>query len=280
VRRQGGFRRRALALLSGSGATFGFVTALFLSTGVYGAIKGGHYAALVAAEGEPADIAARALGFGIKAVTIAGAGELSETSVLTTAGIGPRNSLLFLDAATVRDRLKKIPLVKDVAITKFYPDRLLIEVEERQPAALWQTDGAVHVVASDGMAIDDMRDQRFTKLPLVVGDGANTRLGEYLALRAAAGDLAEKIRAGVFVSGRRWNFKMADGVDVLLPEADPAAAVASLVRLQRESHILDKAVLSIDLRQPDRMIARMTEEAAAERAELNAHKAKPKGGQT
>ncbi len=271
---------RILERLSGPGATFCFVAGLFLSTGLYGAVKGGHYDALVAAEGEPADILARALGLSIKAVTIAGESELSEAQILATAGIGPRNSLPFLEVATVRERLKKLALVKEVAVTKFYPDRLLIEVEERQPSALWQTDGAVHVVAADGTALDDMRDRRFASLPLVVGDGANLRLPEYLALLDAAGDLRDRIRAGVYVSGRRWNLKMADGVDVLLPERNPAAAVTRLVNLQPGARILDKAVLSIDLRQSDRMVARLTEDAAAERAELIARKAKPKGGQT
>jgi cell division protein FtsQ len=271
---------RALGLLSGSGATFFFVAGLFLSTGVYGAVKGGQYDALVAAKGEPADIVARALGFNIKAVTIAGESGLSEAQILAAAGVGPRNSLPFLNVAAVRERLQKIPLVKEVAVTKFYPNRLLIEVEERQPSALWQTDGVVHVVAADGTALDAMRDRRFANLPLVVGDGANIRLSEYLTLLDAAGDLRQKIRAGIFVSGRRWNLKMDDGVDVLLPEGNPTAAIVSLVRLQREAHILDKAVLSIDLRQPGRMVAHLTDEAEAERAELNAHKAKAKGGQT
>lgn len=125
-----------------------------------------------------------------------------------------------------------------------------------------------------------MRDRRFANLPLVVGDGANARVSEYLALLDAAGDLRDKIRAGVLVSGRRWNLKTTDGVDVLLPETNPAAAVASLVRLQRGARILDKAVLSIDLRQPGRMIARLTDDAAAARAELTARNPKAKGGQT
>ena len=56
--------------------------------------------------------------------------------------------------------------------------------------------------------------------------------------------------------------------------------MASLVRLQREARILDKAVLSIDLRQPDRVVARLTEDAAAARAELVARNPKAKGGQT
>ncbi len=275
-----GVHHRILSHLSGPVATYGFVVALFLATGVYGAVKGGHYDAVVAESGEPADILAKALGFRIKAVTIVGQSELSEAEILAVAGIGPRNSLPFLDAAKVRERLRTLPLVKEVSVTKLYPDRLLIEIEERQATALWQKDGAVNIVAADGMMIDPMRDRRLVNLPLVVGDDANLHLGQYLALLDAAGDLRDRIRAGVFVSGRRWNLKTTDGVDILLPEVNPEAAVATLVTLQRQSHVLDKAVLSIDLRQPDRMVARMTEEAAAERTEHDPHKPKGKGGQT
>ncbi|PNG27572.1 cell division protein FtsQ [Methylocella silvestris] len=275
-----GARHRLLARLSGSGATFVFVAALFAATGVYGAVRGGHYQTMIEAYGEPADIMARALGFRIKAVTIAGQNELTEAEILAAAGVGERNSLPFLDVAKVRERLRAIPLVKEVSVAKLYPNRLLIEIEERQPAALWQKDGTVHIVATDGMTIDDLRDQRFANLPLVVGDDANMKLDDYRAILEAAGSLRERIRAGVFVSGRRWNLKMNDGVDVLLPETAPAAAVETLVRLQRESRVLDKAVLSIDLRQPGRMTARLTEEASAERvAAAAAHKPKSKGGQ-
>jgi cell division protein FtsQ len=271
---------RVFARLNGPAATYGFVAVLFISTGIYGAVRGGQYDAMVAAHGAPADIVAKALGFKIKAVTIAGQSELTEPEILAAASIRPGNSLPFLDAAKVRDRLKTLPLVKEASVTKLYPDRLLIEVEERQAAALWQKDGVVNIIAADGMAIDPVRDQRFVNLPLLVGEGANVRLGEYLALLGAAGDLRERIHAGVFISGRRWNLKATDGVDILLPETDPAAAVETLVRLQRESRVLDKAVLSIDLRQPGRMVARLTEEAAAQRAEQTPHKPKGKGGQT
>ncbi len=73
---------------------------------------------------------------------------------------------------------------------------------------------------------------------------------------------------------------MSDGVDVLLPERDPAAAMARLVSLQRDARILDKGVLSIDLRQPDRMVARLTDEAAAARVDQLARTPKAKAGLT
>jgi cell division protein FtsQ len=273
-----GLRHKILARLAGPGTGACFSLALLAATGAYGAVKGGHYAAFVAAQGEPADIVAKALGFSIKAVTIAGERELKEQDVLAVAGIGPRNSLLFLDVAKIREKLKQLALVKDAAVTKLYPDRLLIEIEERQPFALWQCDGRVQIVAADGVPVAAMRDQRFIHLPLVVGAGANEKLDQYLALLEAAGDLRERIVAGVLVAGRRWTLKTATGIDVLLPETEPEAALARLVDLQRTSRVLDKDILSLDFRQRGRLIARLAQEAAAERAAMLPSKTKAKGG--
>jgi cell division protein FtsQ len=244
---------------------------------VYGAIRGGEYDAFVASEGRPIDIAARLFGFGIKAVTIAGERELTETEILGAAGIGPTNSLLFLDVEAVRARLKAVALVKDVSVTKLYPNRVMIDIEERQPFALWQKDGVVQIVAADGTPIDSMRDSRFAQLPLVVGDGANSRLAEYQVLLDAAGELQPRIRAGMLIAGRRWTLKMVDGVEVELPETDPAGAVARLIALQREDRILDKDIVSLDFRQAGRMVVRLTDEAASARAETLAHKGKKAG---
>jgi cell division protein FtsQ len=269
-----------LALLAWQGMGTCFSVAVLAAAGAYGAVKGGHYAAFVAAEGEPADILAKALGFSIKAVTISGERELKEKDLLAVAGIGPRNSLLFLDAAKVRDRLKGLALVKEAAVTKLYPGRVLIEIEERQPSALWQIDGQVKIVAEDGVPLGPMRDGRFTHLPFVAGPGANEKLSQYVALLEAAGDLREKITAGIRVGGRRWTLRTSNGIDILLPEIAPEAAVARLAELQRSYHVLDKDILSLDLRQPGRLAVRLTEEAAAERAAALASKTKAKGGRT
>ncbi len=275
-----GLLTKILALLATPGATAAFSLALFSTVGVYGAIEGGHYAAFVAQNGAPADILAKGLGFSIKAVTVSGTHELKEQDILSLSGLGPRNSLLFLDAAKVRANLKILPLVKEASVTKLYPDRLLIEIEERRPFALWQVDGELRMVAEDGVVLGLIRDRRFIHLPFVTGGGANEKLGEYMALLEAAGDLRERIAAGVRVAARRWTLKLTNGIDVLLPEQDAEAAVARLADLQRADHILDKDVLSLDLRQPGRLVARLSEEAAAARFTTLAGAANAKGGRT
>jgi len=257
-----------------------FLTLAFLgAVGLYGAVRGGEYAQFVATYGAPRDLAAKAFGFGIKGITITGTQELKEEEILSGAGIGPNNSLLFLDVASVRERLAKIALVKSVSVSKLFPNRLLIEIDERQPFALWQKDGEVQVVARDGTPIDWLRDDRFFHLPLVTGEGANEHLAEYLSILEAAGDLRDEIRAGIYVAKRRWTLTMRNGIEVLLPETDPKAAVESLALLQRQSHVLDKDVISLDFRQQGRMVAHLSAEAAAARQELLAHKSsKKKGG--
>jgi len=267
-----------LTLLGRPGVGTLATLALFGAVGAAGFVENGGYAALVASEGELHDIAARAVGFPISAVTITGQSRLNERELLEAAGVGPRNSLPFLDATAVRERLMQVPLVKSARVMKLYPDRLVIAIEERQPSALWQRDGRVAVISEDGVPIDELRDQRYLGLPFVVGEGAQKRLLEFHMLLGKAGDLAHRIKAGVLVAKRRWNFEMTNGVTVKLPEVNPTGALEALARLQREARILDKDVMFIDLRIPDRASVRLTEEAAAAReAQLAPRKSKSGG---
>ncbi len=269
-----------LALATRRGVGLALATLLLSGTFVYGAVRGGQYEQFIAENGSPSDLLARAFGLRLDAITISGQRELSVNEILDTAGISGRNSLLLLDAHDVRERLKAMALIKDADVRKLYPNRLMIEVTEREPYALWQKDGQVVIIAADGTAIDVMRDQRFADLPFVVGDGAQARVGEFLKILEASSDLRGRIRAGVLVSQRRWNLKLNSGIDVKLPEIDPAGAAATLARLQREGRILEKDLIAIDMRQPGRVVARLSEDAAAARAEALSRKPRGKGGTT
>jgi cell division protein FtsQ len=260
---------------------FGLVLALaFLGTvGAAGAVRGGQYDRFVAEFGTLQDLGARLVGFSIDGVTIVGARELSEDEILAATGITTRDSLPFVDAAAVRARLKEIPMVRDVSVRKLYPSRLLVDVQERAPYALWQVNGLVQVISADGMAIDQLADERQSRLPFVVGEDANLRVPEFLKILAGAGELRDQVRAGVLVAGRRWNLVLVSGLEVKLPERAPEVAFATFAKASREMRILDKDLVSVDLRIPDRLVARLSSDAAALRAEALAKKPR-KGGQT
>jgi cell division protein FtsQ len=243
------------------------VFSFFGAVGAIGFVAGGHDRAFQETYGEPHHVIARLLGFGLDTVTISGIAGLEPSEVMAAAGLSARSSLAFLSVKDLRDRLERVPLIKQVSVRKLYPHELVITLVEREPHALWQLNGELFVVARDGTVIDEMRDARFSGLPLVVGEGANKRADQYLALLEAAGPLKERVRAGTLVSGRRWTLKM-NGIDVRLPEEGAADAVKRLVKLQEENRILDKDVIAIDLRMADRVVVRLTEEAFAGRADL------------
>jgi cell division protein FtsQ len=261
---------RTFLRLPGLGSAL--VVAFLAGVGLLGATAGGQYGDFVRENGRPRDLVARALGFGVDSVTIAGQVELSQAQILTAAGVDARQTLPFLDVDDMRRRLLALPLVKNVSVRKLFPDRLVIDIVERRPFGLWQKDGAVSIIAADGEPIDALRDAKFESLPFVVGEGANQRIEEYVGLLAAAGaDLRGKIRAGMLVSQRRWTLKMDSGVEVMLPEVDPKAAVATLARLEQDAHVLEKDVVSYDLRVPGKVYVRLTEEAAAARDAARPH---------
>ncbi|MCI4679512.1 FtsQ-type POTRA domain-containing protein [Rhodoblastus acidophilus] len=259
----------AILRLPGLGSAL--AVAFLVGAGLLGVMENGQYAAFVQEYGAPRDIVARAIGFGIDSVTIAGQVEVTDKEILAIAGVNAKQSLLFIDANEMRNRLLALPLIKDASVRKYFPDRLVIDVTERRPYGLWQKDGAVSIVARDGARIDTLNNPKFETLPFVVGDGANERIGEYVALLDAAGAMRSKIRAGVLVSQRRWNLKMKSGVDVLLPEVNPKEAVATLAQLEREYGVLEKAVVTLDLRVPGKLYIRLTEEAAAAREAAHTH---------
>jgi cell division protein FtsQ len=246
--------------------------AVLLGAALLGAERGGQLDAVMARYGGLGDWAARALRLGVHEVTVSGATHMSERRILAIAGIDANKSLPFFDVAEARARLEDDPLIKQASVRKLYPNRIVIDIVERTPYAVWQKDGDVRAIASDGAPIDEVNDGRYGDLPFVVGEGANARVREFAALLDAMDELKPRVEAGVLIDQRRWNLRLKSGIDVKLPETNPEAAVADLLTLQRQFRILDKDVLALDLRTPGRVFARLSEEAAA--AWSDAHAAK------
>ena len=248
--------------------------ALIASVAAVGVVRGGQYQAFVAAQGGIGDFFARGLGFGVNVVTISGQSRLTEREILKISEITPKDSLPFFDVEAARAKLEKTPLIAHASVRKLYPGQIVVDVVERTPAALWQRDGEVRTVAADGAVIDELRDSHLTNLPFVVGAGANAHLNEFLSILDASQELRLKVEAGVLIGERRWNLKMKSGVDVKLPEENPIAAVETLLRLQRQSRVLERDILWLDLRNPERAFARLSADAAAARQEKQDSKGK------
>jgi cell division protein FtsQ len=232
-----------------------------------GLITGGHVDTAVAALSDTRNALANAAGFRITSVTVKGRKQLTQDEVLAAGGVNGRSSLLFLDAAGVRDSLKRDPWIADATVLKLYPGALQIDITERRPFALWQENGKLSVIADDGVVLEPYVTQRFASLPLVVGKGAETRAKDFLALVAKYPVVNDQLKAAIFVGERRWNLRLKDGLDIRLPETDVGHALAALMKYDKEDKLLSRDITAIDMRLPDRLTVRLSEEAAKAREE-------------
>ena len=241
---------------------------LLLGSAGFGIVRGGHVEELTSALSDTRDGLANAAGFRITRVAINGRRQLSQDEVLAIGGVTGRSSLLFLDPAVVRDKLKADPWIADATVLKLYPGQLQIDISERSAFALWQRDGRLSVIADDGAVLEPYVTRCFLKLPLVVGNGAETGAKEFLALLARYPQVRAATKAAVFVGERRWNLRLKDGLDVRLPEHDVANALASLSRLDDEDRLFSRDIVAIDMRLADRMTVQLSDDAAKARDEL------------
>ena len=252
---------------------------LLLASAGFGIVKGGHVDEFTIALSDTRNAIANSLGFRIKTVAINGRKQLSQDEVLAIGGVNGRSSLLFLDAAAVRDRLKANPWIADATVIKFYPGSLEIDIVERSAFALWQKDGKLSVIADDGAVLEPYLQRRFLSLPLVVGKGAETHARDFLALLARYPQVNAVTKAAIYVGERRWNLLTKDGLDIRLPEHDVSNALAILSKLDQEDHLFSRDIVAIDMRLTDRLTVQLSDDAAKAREDQLKKSTKKKTGE-
>jgi cell division protein FtsQ len=252
---------------------------MLLGSAGFGVVKGGHVGELTSALSDTRNAIANSAGFRITSVVINGRKQLTQDEVLAIGGVNGRSSLLFLDAAAVRDKLKANSWIADATVLKLYPGQLQIDITERSAFALWQLDGRLSVIADDGAVLEPYLSRRFILLPLVVGKGAESRAKDFLALLARYPQVHAATKAAIFVGERRWNLRLKDGLDIRLPEHDVGNALAALSRLDKEDRLFSRDIVAVDMRLPDRLTVQLSDEAAKAREELfKDKKSKKKAG--
>ena len=248
---------------------------ILLASAGFGVVRGGHVEELTSALSDARNALANSVGFRITTVAINGRKQLTQDEVLAIGGVNGRSSLLFLDAETVRDKLKANPWIGEATVLKLYPGRLQINIVERSAFALWQRDGRLSVIADDGAVLEPYVTRRFTSLPLVVGKGAETRARDFLALLDRYPQVRAVTKAAIFVGERRWNLRLKDGLDIRLPENDVGKALAALSKLDQEDKLFSRDIVAVDMRLPDRLVVQLSDDAAKAREDLLKDK-KPK----
>ncbi|MCF6321597.1 MAG: cell division protein FtsQ/DivIB [Rhizobiaceae bacterium] len=213
------------------------------------------------------------LGFTINNVVVEGLKELPQDDVLARLTLGKNKSLFTFDVNKAREDIGQLAWVRDVVVAKSYPDRLIIRIDERKPFAIWQNTNELSLVERDGELIDRF-DQRFSALPLLVGEGANIAGAEIIFQLSRIPVLKKQVKAYMRIAERRWDLRLKNGITVRLPDGNIPEALLELARLDKVYGLLTRDIEVVDLRLKDRFVVSLSEEAVQRRSAISG---KPQG---
>lgn len=168
-----------------------------------------------------------------------------------------------LDAA--RSRIEALDAVQKADLRVRSGGILQVVITERVPVAVWRTEDGLTLVDESGHRVAGLlsRADR-ADLPLIAGEGADVATPEALQLIAAAGPLTPRLRGLVRVGDRRWDLVLDRDQRVLLPETNPVQALERLLALDQAQDLMNRDILTVDLRSSHRPTLRLTPNALAD----------------
>lgn len=238
---------RAMIAMTGVGAVAALLLGL-LVTGVIGrAVHGvGTAAGTVSADA----------GFSIRAIHITGERRTPAATIAAALDLTRDQSIFSADLAAARARLLALDWVASADVVRRYPDSIYVTIVEKRPFALWQSppdasgDARLLVVERNGGLITGRDIESFSRLPKLVGAGAPAAAAELVDAVQTHRAISARIAAYEYVSQRRWNLLLNDGVVVKLPERGWQAQIDALEKLIIDKGVLERDITEIDLRSP------------------------------
>mgnify|MGYP000231566027 CR=1 FL=1 len=210
------------------------------------------------AQKQAAELASRA-GFEVEKVEVRGVERMDELPVYNIALGQVDRSMLSLDLPRVRAEMLKLGWVKDARISRRLPDTLVVDIVERDPVAVWQHNGQLHLIDVAGVVLQSVSPGAMPDLPLVVGPNANLQTAGLNKLMENAPALKPMLAGATWVGNRRWDLRFQSGETLSLPEGDrtSAAALVNFARMDGVNRLLGRGIVKFDMRDPDRFVLRL-----------------------
>lgn len=194
-----------------------------------------------------------ALGFTVDRIDVTGEGRLNEADVRAAVGIYEGDYFFGADLARAQSNTESLPWVDRAVVRRLWPNRIVVQLVETAPYALYQEKGALFLTATDGEIIAPY-DPNSGDIP----DGLRLFVGADAALHAKSISDRMQRHASVWAvtetltrypSGR-WDVALTDGRILRLPLNNVDRALQHFSALQART---DVSFRTIDLRLSDRL---------------------------
>ena len=203
-----------------------------------------------------------AAGFTVQAIDVEGRYMTTPAEILSAVDARRGTPIFGIDPVAAKEQLEALPWVRSAAVERQLPGRLFIRLTERKPLALWQRHGKMVLIDQDGVVVATEHLERYANLLLVVGDDAPKHTQALIDILATQPGLMKQVNAAIWISDRRWDLRLTNGIDIELPETGVAQAWTHLAEIDRDHGLLERDIERVDLRLSDRVVVKVAQEPA------------------
>lgn len=207
------------------------------------------------------DAGLRAIGATVQDVTVSGRRNAHSHEILAALNVDRGVSMLDFDANRARARVLDVDWVEDATVSRLLPDTIHVSIVEREPFAVWHKSGRNYVIDSSGETISQASPRVMEQLPYLKGKGAPDAAAKLFAMLKVRPSIRARVTIAERMGERRWNLKLDDGINVMLPAMRVEAALDELIRVNDRTDLLQRKVKIVDLRIPDRLSVQTYEDA-------------------
>ena len=195
-------------------------------------------------------------GMRIVDIKIEGRANTPEPFLRAALGVSKGDPIVGFSLEQARLRIEKLTWVAHAAVERRLPGTIVVALTEKRPFAVWQYQGKDVLIDRDGNLVTDEDLTKYRQLPLIVGAGAPEAAKDLIDALIDRPTIFEHVVAAMRIGERRWNLRLKNHADVLLPEGHEIEALDRLLILQRDSALLDRPLAAIDMRLPDKLVLR------------------------
>lgn len=172
--------------------------------------------------------------------------------VAAASAITPGTHTYAIDLNAMAARVAATPGVRNASVRRMPNGNLAVRVNMYRAVAQWTDGDAFFPLSADGTIVQRPETERDPSSVLFRGP-IPTDISE---ITKAAHNLIGNLDYMEWIEKRRWNIHTTGGITVMLPEENPAAAIATLVMLNEKHNLLSRNISVIDMRDDARILVK------------------------
>lgn len=191
------------------------------------------------------------VGFNIREIRVNGAKNFEIRETLPHIKLQNKDSIFSVNLWKIKNIFETNKWVRDVVVRRELPNRLVIDMLERKPLAIWQYNKTFYLIDETGYKLTtDV--EKFQDLLHFVGEGADIYASSLVNILKDKPQITSNIKHVIFQGLRRWDFIMRNGMIVKMPEYNMNKALNFLHKQFVEGLLPSAKIKILDMRNEEK----------------------------